>query len=51
MYRIDISDVDLLKEVFEKEKPEKIIDLAARAGVRPSIKDPSLYYETNVKGT
>ena len=51
LYRIDICDVDLLKEVFEKEKPEKIIHLAARAGVRPSIKDPSLYYETNVKGT
>jgi UDP-glucuronate 4-epimerase len=33
------------------EKPDAIVHLAARAGVRPSVHDPELYLDTNVKGT
>lgn len=51
LYRGDIRDFTTLKEIFEKEKPDKIVHLAARAGVRPSIRDPLLYEEVNVKGT
>lgn len=51
LYKKDICDFDSLKNIFEKEKPDKIIHLAARAGVRQSIKSPLIYYETNVKGT
>ena len=32
-------------------KPEVIVHLAAKAGVRPSIDDPALYAEVNVTGT
>ncbi len=40
--------LDLL---LKKEKITKVIHLAASAGVRPSIENPSLYYESNIKGT
>jgi UDP-glucuronate 4-epimerase len=39
-----------LGEVF-KNRIDTIIHLAARAGVRPSLEDPFIYEETNVKGT
>lgn len=45
----DILDDNLL-EVLD-EPYTAIIHLAARAGVRPSIKDPVAYMDTNVKGT
>lgn len=47
----DIRDAERLEEVFAKEKPDKVIHIAAMAGVRPSIKRPLLYEEVNVKGT
>ncbi len=48
-YREDIANAEKLKEIFEMEKPEKIIHLAARAGVRESVKHPLLYEEANLK--
>lgn len=50
-YRGDVRDLDLLKKVFDQEQIEVVIHLAARAGVRPSLLDPDLYYEVNVGGT
>ncbi|OGI18571.1 MAG: epimerase [Candidatus Melainabacteria bacterium RIFCSPHIGHO2_02_FULL_34_12] len=47
----DIRDKNLINEVFEKHKPEIVIHLAARAGVRPSLLQPILYEEVNVIGT
>ena len=37
--------------MFHREKFDAIAHLAARAGVRPSIQQPRLYYDTNVTGT
>lgn len=51
LYRGDIRDRELLEKIFRKEKPDKIIHLAAMAGVRNSLKDPFLYEEVNVRGT
>lgn len=51
LYRGTIVDYEFLKSVFETEKPERVIHLAARAGVRPSIANPFIYEETNVRGT
>jgi len=48
-YKEDIANFEKLKEIFEKEKPEKVIHLAARAGVRESVKYPLLYEEANIK--
>jgi UDP-glucuronate 4-epimerase len=47
----DIRDGQLLSNIFEKLKITKVIHLAARAGVRPSLDQPLLYEEVNVRGT
>lgn len=51
LYRMDILDLAALGEIFSTEKPEKVIHLAARAGVRASIEDSLLYSRVNVLGT
>lgn len=51
IYRGDICDEDLLTKLFEKEKPDFICHMAARAGVRPSIQDPYIYVHSNVEAT
>lgn len=51
LYRLDILNQNRLADVFEKEKPNKVIHLAARAGVRASIASPLLYTAVNVLGT
>jgi UDP-glucuronate 4-epimerase len=47
----DIRDMSLLKELFAREKFDMLFHPAARAGVRPSIIDPMLYEDVNIKGT
>ncbi len=47
----DVSNLAKLRKVFSDTKPDIIIHLAARAGVRPSVKDPFLYQRVNVEGT
>jgi UDP-glucuronate 4-epimerase len=51
LYRGDIRDVKLLEKIFKKEKIDKIVHLAAMAGVRYSLENPQLYYDVNVLGT
>lgn len=51
LYKGDIRDHELLEKIFKKEKLDKIIHLAAMAGVRSSILDPLLYEDVNVVGT
>jgi UDP-glucuronate 4-epimerase len=51
LYEGDIRNEERLEEVFAEEKPDKVIHIAAMAGVRPSIERPLLYEEVNVKGT
>jgi UDP-glucuronate 4-epimerase len=46
-----ICDADSLRETFRTARPELVIHLAARAGVRPSIEHPRLYEQVNVAGT
>ena len=48
---VDICDLPSLTELFKKHRPEVIIHLAARAGVRPSLEQPLLYERVNVQGT
>lgn len=47
----DIRDASFVDEVFEQGQFDAVIHLAARAGVRPSIDEPELYIDTNIKGT
>src|SRR5213082_3021654 len=48
---VDLRESDSVRAVFHREKFEVIAHLAARAGVRPSIQYPQLYYDANVTGT
>ncbi len=47
----DVRDLDFLMGVFEKEKPEIVIHMAAQPIVRDSYKDPVYTYDVNVMGT
>lgn len=47
----DIRDYDFMRGLFTRHKFKQVIHLAARAGVRPSIVDPLLYNDVNIKGT
>jgi UDP-glucuronate 4-epimerase len=47
----DIRNHNALKSVFREKSFDCIVHLAARAGVRPSLKEPLLYVETNINGT
>ncbi len=55
LYRQDIRDAAGLREIFARHgealQSGGLVHLAARAGVRPSLKEPRLYLETNVTGT
>ena len=48
---VDLRESDSVRAMFHREKVDAIAHLAARAGVRPSIQQPRLYYDTNVVGT
>jgi UDP-glucuronate 4-epimerase len=47
----DIRDAALLESIFKRYPIRKIVHLAARAGVRPSLDEPLLYEDVNVRGT
>lgn len=51
LYQGDIRDAELLEQIFGKERFDKVIHIAALAGVRNSLRYPQLYEEVNVKGT
>ena len=50
-YQSDISEEGAMTDVFEESRPDLVIHLAARAGVRPSLEQPLLYERVNVRGT
>jgi UDP-glucuronate 4-epimerase len=51
IHQIDLRDSAAVRNLFHRQKFDTIAHLAARAGVRPSIVHPALYYDTNVNGT
>src|SRR2546423_10481897 len=51
VHDVDLRDGERVAKVFRNEKFDAIFHLAARAGVRPSIQQAQLYYDTNVAGT
>ena len=50
IHQMDLRDNNAVRDLFHREKFDAIAHLAARAGVRPSIAQPQLYYDTNVTG-
>lgn len=51
LYEGNVQDLEFCESVFKKEAPNKVIHLAAMAGVRSSLKNPLLYEEVNIRGT
>ena len=49
-YRTDLSDMTMLKNIFDAAKPWGVVNLAAQAGVRYSIENPKAYIDSNVIG-
>ncbi len=51
LLELDIRDAKAVAALVEEYRPDVIVHLAARAGVRPSIDNPALYTDVNVLGT
>src|SRR5690242_5568736 len=51
LHDLDLRNAESVADLFRGQKFDAIFHLAARAGVRPSIQQPQLYYDTNVAGT
>lgn len=49
-HRIDIADRAAVNDLFAREKPDRVINLAAQAGVRYSIENPHAYIDANIYG-
>lgn len=47
----DIRNKVLLEKIFSENKIDAVVHLAAKAGVRPSISNPDMYFDVNVNGT
>jgi UDP-glucuronate 4-epimerase len=48
--RLDIADGEGLRAVFDRQRPQRVVNLAAQAGVRYSLINPRAYVDTNLVG-
>jgi len=48
--RINIEDRPAMEETFRKHKPQRVVNLAAQAGVRYSLENPHAYIDSNIVG-
>jgi UDP-glucuronate 4-epimerase len=51
MARVDLADRKRVEKLFAQEKFDKVVHLAAQAGVRYSIENPHAYIDSNIVGT
>src|SRR3989344_5097821 len=51
LMKLDITNSKEIEELFDNFQIDKVIHLAARAGVRQSFENPSIYLKTNIEGT
>jgi len=49
-YRVDLCDQKRIENIFNDFKPQKVVNLAAQAGVRYSIENPLAYINSNIVG-
>jgi UDP-glucuronate 4-epimerase len=49
-HKINIADNSSMQSIFEKVKPNRVVHLAAQAGVRYSLTNPDAYVESNLQG-
>lgn len=48
--RINLEDRDAMAEIFRIHKPDRVVNLAAQAGVRYSLENPHAYVDSNIVG-
>lgn len=48
--RLDLADRDAMEQAFKRHRPQKVVNLAAQAGVRYSIQNPHAYVDSNIVG-
>jgi UDP-glucuronate 4-epimerase len=48
--RLDVADRPVVAEYFHEERPQRVIHLAAQAGVRYSLQNPHAYVDSNLVG-
>lgn len=48
--RLDLADREAIEAVFATHKPQRVVNLAAQAGVRYSIENPLVYIDSNIVG-
>lgn len=48
--KLDIADRSAMQDVFDRQKFDRVVHLAAQAGVRHSMLDPHLYVQSNITG-
>lgn len=51
LYRIDITDLESMRKVFQEVNPDILVHQAAQAGVRYSLQNPFTYEHSNIRGT
>lgn len=49
-YKVDMVEREEINTIFENEKPQVVVNLAAQAGVRYSIENPMAYIDSNIVG-
>lgn len=49
-HQVDLEDRETLEKLFREDPPERVLNLAAQAGVRYSLKDPFSYEKSNLSG-
>ena len=49
-HKLDVANRDGIAALFAAEKPERVIHLAAQAGVRYSLTNPHAYIDSNIQG-
>ena len=49
-YKESLENHKMVMEIFESEKPEYVVNMAAQAGVRYSIEKPHVFTKTNIEG-
>jgi UDP-glucuronate 4-epimerase len=48
--KLDIADRPAMQEIFDRQRFDRVVHLAAQAGVRHSMRDPHLYVQSNITG-
>lgn len=48
--RVSLEDANAMNEIFRKHRPQRVVNLAAQAGVRYSLQNPQAYVSSNIVG-